>query len=923
MSKKFSAKLSLLVAFTMLMAMIVIVTNSTNIQAAPSFELIGFATLKGGTTGGTGGREITATSVSQVNDVLSARRKNKDTSPLIIKFDRKLTGSEVIACKEVSNITFLGVGTKGELEGCGINVVKSQNIIIQNLKIHHTRAPMDAIGIENSQNIWVDHCELYNMIGDCNGDGIVNPNDGDTEGGDVDWYDGLLDIKKSSEYITVSWNYFHDSYKTSLIGSSDSDDYDRKITFHHNIYSNVKSRTPSYRGGTGHMFNNYYVNVSGSGINSRVGAKLRIEGNVFENVGCGSVDSKTGFAEGPIGAYYSSKIGYWDVRDNIFIDCKGNQPTTSTCSFNPPYDYSRVLQPASLVKDTVLRYAGVQGNGIPTPSIPPQTSSPQPTPPQPTPTPTPTTPQLEIVYGDISGDGLVDSTDLTMMKRYILRRLNLTSDQYRAADVNLDNAVDSTDITILKRFILRKIDRLPIGNGNQPTPTPTSNTPIPTNVGEGIVHEAEAGSNNFKYAKVESNYVVFDQTKDAYIEMKKVGSPISGEVTLTFIYSNGSGKSLPIEIKVNSNTIESNKEFPSTGSWNTWSSLSVKANMSSGFENIIRFKTRSSDGGPRLDKVIVSADGSGNVPTPTPTTTTSQPTRPPQTSDPIDGDIILEPIGSMDLQQAINAIKPGQTIYLKSGSYKYSKTILINEGNDGTSSAMKRIFAYGNDKPVIDFSAMSENSSNRGIVLAGNYWHFKGVTIKGAGDNGMLLAGSNNIIEACVFTENHDSGLQLSRYNTSYNSIDQWPSNNLIVDCISTLNFDSGREDADGFAPKLTCGRGNVFRNCKALYNCDDGWDLYTKSNTGPIGVVILENCEAIGNGYDTSGKKTGGDGNGYKLGDDTASVAHILKNCVAKDNAKHGFTGNGNPAKIVMENCTGSGNAQKLFDRLDNAIFK
>ena len=44
---------------------------------------------------------------------------------------------------------------------------------------------------------------------------------------------------------------------------------------------------------------------------------------------------------------------------------------------------------------------------------------------------------------------------------------------------------------------------------------------------------------------------------------------------------------------------------------------------------------------------------------------------------------------------------------------------------------MKRIFAYGNDKPVIDFSAMSENSSNRGIVLAGNYWHFKGVTIKG------------------------------------------------------------------------------------------------------------------------------------------------------------------------------------------------
>ncbi len=926
MLKRFSVKVSLLTVLAMLMAMIAVAPNSLKVQAGPSFELIGFATLNGGTTGGTGGKEITATSVSQVNDVLSARKKNKDTSPLIIKFDRKLTGSEVIACKEVSNITFLGVGDKGELEGCGINIVKSKNIIVQNLKIHHTRAPMDAIGIENSQNIWVDHCELYNMIGDCNGDGIVNPNDGDTEGGDVDWYDGLLDIKKSSEYITVSWNYFHDSYKTSLIGSSDSDDYDRKITFHHNVYSNVKSRTPSYRGGTGHMFNNYYVNVSGSGINSRLGAKLRIEGNVFENVGCGSVDSKTGFAEGPIGSYYSSQIGYWDVRDNIYINCKGNQPTTSTCSFNPPYDYSRVLQPASQVKETVSKYAGIQGNGIPTPSIPPQTSSPQTTSPKNTQTPTPTAYQ-PIKYGDIDGDGLVDSLDLTMLKRFILKRLNFTSEQYKAADVNTDNSVDSIDTTILKRYLLRKIPALPFNNENPSTPTPPQNTPTPTDIGSSIVHEAEAVSNNLKYARVESNYVVFDQTKDAYVEMKQVGSPASGEVTLTFVYSNGSGKSLPIEIKVNSNTIESNKEFPGTGSWNTWGTLSIKANMNKGYDNIIRFKTRSSDGGPRLDKVIVSADGSVVVPTPVSTSptpkTTSTPTMPPQTSTPVQGDIILEPNGPMDLQQAINSIRPGQTIYLKGGSYKYSKTILIAEGNNGTSSAMKKIVAYGNDKPVLDFSAMSEDSSNRGVVLAANYWHIKGITIKGAGDNGMLLAGSNNIIEACTFTENRDSGLQLSRYNSAYNTKDKWPSNNLIVDCISTLNFDSGREDADGFAPKLTCGEGNVFRNCKALYNCDDGWDLYTKKETGAIGVVVLENCEAIGNGYDPSGKKTGGDGNGYKLGDDTASVPHILINCVAKNNAKHGFTGNGNPAKIVLQNCTGSGNAQKLFDRLDNAIFK
>ncbi|MEN2774023.1 dockerin type I domain-containing protein [Acetivibrio clariflavus] len=311
--------------------------------------------------------------------------------------------------------------------------------------------------------------------------------------------------------------------------------------------------------------------------------------------------------------------------------------------------------------------------------------------------------------------------------------------------------------------------------------------------------------------------------------------------------------------------------------------------------------------------------------TPTPVITTPTPTSiiPTPTSFVKEGDIVLEPNGSMTLEQAIKSIQPGNTIYLKSGTYKYSKTIVIAEGNNGYPGAYKKIASYGNDKPIIDFSAMAENSSNRGIVLAGNYWHIKNITIHGAGDNGMLVAGHNNIIEACNFMYNRDSGLQLSRYNSSYTTKDKWPSNNLIVDCYSAENMDSRAEDADGFAAKLTCGEGNIFRNCKAEFNCDDGWDLYTKSDTGAIGVVIMENCEASNNGKYRSGRLTGGDGNGFKLGDDTASVPHILKNCTANYNVKHGFTGNGNPARIVMENCSGTGNGGKLFDRLNNAIFR
>jgi pectate lyase len=39
----------------------------------------------------------------------------------------------------------------------------------------------------------------------------------------------------------------------------------------------VNSRLPSFRFGTGHIFNNYYKDVLGSAINSRLGAQMLVE----------------------------------------------------------------------------------------------------------------------------------------------------------------------------------------------------------------------------------------------------------------------------------------------------------------------------------------------------------------------------------------------------------------------------------------------------------------------------------------------------------------------------------------------------------------------------------------------------------------------------------------------------------------------
>jgi pectate disaccharide-lyase len=268
------------------------------------------------------------------------------------------------------------------------------------------------------------------------------------------------------------------------------------------------------------------------------------------------------------------------------------------------------------------------------------------------------------------------------------------------------------------------------------------------------------------------------------------------------------------------------------------------------------------------------------------------------------------------LANALATVTAGSTIYMRGGTYNLTTTVVIAESNSGTASATKKLFAYGSEVPVISFAGMAISTSNRGIVLDGSYWHFRGLIIESAGDNGVLLSGDNNTIESCIFRRNADSGLQLSRYNTSYNSISQWPSNNLILNCEAYDNKDPDNEDADGFAAKLTSGNGNIFRNCVSHHNIDDGWDLYTKSDTGPIGPVTLENCIAHSNGRLTDGSTSGnGDKNGFKLGGEDISVNHIVRRCVAFSNGKHGFTYNRNLGTIEMTNNTGYNNAERNFN--------
>ncbi|WP_406144541.1 right-handed parallel beta-helix repeat-containing protein [Streptomyces sp. NBC_01012] len=266
------------------------------------------------------------------------------------------------------------------------------------------------------------------------------------------------------------------------------------------------------------------------------------------------------------------------------------------------------------------------------------------------------------------------------------------------------------------------------------------------------------------------------------------------------------------------------------------------------------------------------------------------------------------------LSSAIDRVTSGGTIYLRGGTYAYSETVTIAPGNDGTSAARTTLAAYPDETPVLNFSAMSEDSANRGLAVNAAYWHIDGIIVEHAGDNGIFVGGSHNIIEHVVTRFNHDSGLQISRISSDTPD-DEWPSDNLILSSESHDNADSDGEDADGFASKLTSGPGNVFRYTVSHNNIDDGWDLYTKTETGPIGPVTIEDSLSYDNGTLSDGTvNDDGDRNGYKLGGDGIEVDHIVRRNIAYNNGHHGFTYNSNPGTIAMSSNVSIDNVERNF---------
>jgi len=292
-------------------------------------------------------------------------------------------------------------------------------------------------------------------------------------------------------------------------------------------------------------------------------------------------------------------------------------------------------------------------------------------------------------------------------------------------------------------------------------------------------------------------------------------------------------------------------------------------------------------------------------------------------SDANSGTSLATPFATLAKAVAV-AINPGDSIFVRSGTYTVTTTISIKKPGTAAShivlTAYKPDLVTADSRPVFDFSSMLLNSSNRGINLSGaNYWDIYGIIIKGAGDNGMNVSSTSfTKIEFCGFTRNRDSGLQLGG-----------GSNNIyIINCDSYENADLGTGsttaggNADGFSAKLDIGDNIVFRGCRSWMNSDDGWDGYMRPTnpTPPTGVKWrMEDCWAFRNGYYwLDGSTTSSEnGNGFKTGgSDTKDLDHdcTMIKCLSFLNKSNGFDQNSNAGSIYMYNCTSYKNLGKDY---------
>ncbi|MEV1064722.1 pectinesterase family protein [Streptomyces sp. NPDC050263] len=235
--------------------------------AAPAWATAsadGFASVdalgQNGTYGGRDGKTVTVKTLADLEKYATA------AEPYVIVVAATITmdpvGKEI---KVQSNKTIVGSGTSGHIVGGGFFLGQGvHNVIIRNLTIRDAyqgvwndkEHDFDAIQMDGAHHVWIDHNDLRHMA------------------------DGLIDSRKDTTYLTVSWNKLSQENKAFGIGWTENTTAD--ITIHHNWIRETEQRNPSTDNvAHAHLYNNFLEDVAGTDIKSSYGNYSRGKTNML------------------------------------------------------------------------------------------------------------------------------------------------------------------------------------------------------------------------------------------------------------------------------------------------------------------------------------------------------------------------------------------------------------------------------------------------------------------------------------------------------------------------------------------------------------------------------------------------------------------------------------------------------------------
>ncbi|MBX9427237.1 pectinesterase family protein [Streptomyces lateritius] len=291
----------------------------------------GFASVdalgQNGTYGGRDGRTVTVRTLAELEKYAAA------PEPYVIVVAGTITvnptGKEI---KVASDKTVIGSGTSGHIVGGGFYLGPGvHNVIIRNLTIRDTyqgvwndkEHDFDAVQMDGAHHVWIDHNDLRHMA------------------------DGLIDSRKDTTYVTVSWNRLGNNNKTFGIGWTDNVTAD--LTIHHNWIRETEQRNPSTDNvAHAHLYNNLLQDDAGTNITSSYGnyargrTRMVLENSYFQGVN--NPVTKDGTAA-------------LVQRGNIFSGTTGRNESGGT-AFDPRTFYPYTPDPAAAVPALLRSGAG-------------------------------------------------------------------------------------------------------------------------------------------------------------------------------------------------------------------------------------------------------------------------------------------------------------------------------------------------------------------------------------------------------------------------------------------------------------------------------------------------------------------------------------------------------------------------------------